>query len=504
MNLSKTKELLCSKKSLIFSFLIAVFILGICSKSSPIYPLNDWVDANAFFTVGKSMLQGLVPYRDLFEHKGPILYTIHALGAVISPKSFFGVWVFEVIAATLFLYICDKIIRLYVKHKNSYIYLPILAVLVFSSNSFSHGDSAEEFSLPILAYALYVGLKAIKNNQMPNRNESFIIGLSSACILWIKFTLLGLYIGWFIFFLIFAIVKKQLAQFGKTLIFIILGVAATSSIVLLYFLINGALKDLFQVYFYNNIFSYSASPVKQDNLHTFFKKMHTGVNIAKIYQPSLIVSAILGTIYFIKSKKIAKLLFIISSGAFLFIFIYIGNLILIYHSLILFVFIPFLIPLADELICKIKIKRLSAYTKAAAYIGTVAVFVTSCYAAYSLSENTYLIEYKKSDMPQYKFAEIINKKEEATLLNFAFLDGGFYTASGIVPNEKYFYRPNMDLEEVKNGQLSCVKNKQVDFIVTRNMDKSFDGYKQIATADFHFEGFDFTYYLYQLELLATS
>ena len=62
-----------SKKKNAKLFLLALFVaaafLAICSKSSPLYPFNDWGDINCFFTVGKSMMQGLVPYRDLYEQK---------------------------------------------------------------------------------------------------------------------------------------------------------------------------------------------------------------------------------------------------------------------------------------------------------------------------------------------------------------------------------------------------------------------------------------------------
>ena len=43
---------------------IAAIALVLCSKSSPLYTLNDWMDANIFFTMGKSMFSGRVLYRD--------------------------------------------------------------------------------------------------------------------------------------------------------------------------------------------------------------------------------------------------------------------------------------------------------------------------------------------------------------------------------------------------------------------------------------------------------
>ena len=84
-----------------------------------------------------------------------------------------------------------------------------------------------------------------------------------------------------------------------------------------------------------------------------------------------------------------------------------------------------------------------------------------------MGNNTYLMKYEKEDMPQYKFAEIINSKEDASLLNYGFLDGGFYFASGVMPSNKYFYRSNLVTQEMLDEQDYLIENKKVDFVVTR-------------------------------------
>ena len=68
--------------------LLAAVALLFCSKSSPLYPINDWSDANIYFSIGKGMLRGEVVYRDLYDHKGPLLYALHALCALVSPFFF--------------------------------------------------------------------------------------------------------------------------------------------------------------------------------------------------------------------------------------------------------------------------------------------------------------------------------------------------------------------------------------------------------------------------------
>ena len=50
--MKKISDYLDNKKIIIAILLVAsIFTLLICSKNSPLYPYNDWVDGNAFFTM---------------------------------------------------------------------------------------------------------------------------------------------------------------------------------------------------------------------------------------------------------------------------------------------------------------------------------------------------------------------------------------------------------------------------------------------------------------------
>ena len=72
--MKKLSNYLDNKKVILAILLIvSILTLLICSKNSPLYPYNDWVDGNAFFTMGKGMFNGKVPYKDLFEQKWNIL-----------------------------------------------------------------------------------------------------------------------------------------------------------------------------------------------------------------------------------------------------------------------------------------------------------------------------------------------------------------------------------------------------------------------------------------------
>ena len=91
------------RAALVLSLLSALAVLLIASTGSPLYATNFWTDTNIYFTIGRGMRQGLMPYTDLFDHKGPLLYVLYALGALVSDTSFFGVFLLEVASLTAML-----------------------------------------------------------------------------------------------------------------------------------------------------------------------------------------------------------------------------------------------------------------------------------------------------------------------------------------------------------------------------------------------------------------
>ena len=75
--------------------------------------MNDWGDANCYYILGKGMLKGMVPYRDFIEQKGTVIYALYAIAALISEKSFFGVYIIETLCMAFLLYISIKIVNLF-------------------------------------------------------------------------------------------------------------------------------------------------------------------------------------------------------------------------------------------------------------------------------------------------------------------------------------------------------------------------------------------------------
>ncbi|NCB31763.1 MAG: hypothetical protein EOM66_10195 [Clostridia bacterium] len=247
--------------ALLYCFFLSLAALLICTKSSPLYPVNDWSDANIFLTMGKGMLRGKVLYRDLYDHKGPLLYGLHALAAMISSTSFLGVFLLEVAAFTAFLMSAWKIVRLYGVNGAAWPLLAVLAAGVLSSTALQAGDSAEELCLPLVSWSFYLLFKWLHRNDLsaPGRKWALFQGVLTGCVLWIKFTMLGFFGAVMLTALIRLVYRGQWKQAFSCVGWFLLGLLLTTLPWILYFGVNSGIGIWLKTYFYDNLFLYGGS-----------------------------------------------------------------------------------------------------------------------------------------------------------------------------------------------------------------------------------------------------
>lgn len=487
-----------SRFAIVLIFITAVVSITLCSKSSPIYPLNDWVDANCFFTVGKSLTDGKVLYRDIYEQKGPYLYFLHTIYYLISPDTFLGGYIFEIIACFSFLLVSYKTILLFASEKSIWA-IPILSAFIYSSPYFAHGGSAEEYCLPLLSLSLYFGLKYVTQREAISYFRWFIIGLTASVVFWIKYTMAGIYIGIWLYLLFVSIMRKDIKRFLISILPLLAGLLLGSVPVFVYFIMNDATGDLFNVYFYNNIFSYS---VKTPDAHEVQQNAVTSVGRRTdvlAYSKMIEVLIVLGFIYLFFKSRSGFLYYALSLSCLLF-FVFIGERSYIYYSLPISIFAPLGAIIPFKIISFLMDKlRLFKRQGSRRLISVFYVFFCVVFILLS-SSNVYLVKHKKEEMPQYIFKEIMSQSENPTLLNYGFLDGGFYTTTKIMPNCKYFCTLNIPVEEMEQIHREYIENGVTEYVITR--DKLLEEYmphqyQKVAESSFYFEKKIRTYYLYQ-------
>ncbi len=494
-------------KFLLFCFLTAGIILLFASRSSPLYPMNDWVDVNCFLTMGRSLLAGKVPYVDLYEQKGPVLYFIYAIIALLSPGSFFGVYVLEVITFGLFLYYSGKILHLYLgEGLFPYLAVALLGGWICVTYAFAYGGSVEEITLFMTAYGFYAALRACKEKRPLHFWEALTCGVFCGMLLWIKYTMLGVWLGLAAFLVIWYLGwghrKKLLPAIGAFLA----GIGIVTGVVAAYFLLAGGLKELWTVYFYNNIFLYPKEP-ELSRMQTIRDCLKSTLELNKEYTWLLWPGLTWALVTVIRDVKPLLLLTLGFAGMTL--GTYWGGWNIPYYGLVFAAFPIFGLLLFGQILDLLRVEKGLKKCKLlnpalmAVYL-TLALALTGNYVRAN-TKNAYLMEVKREDMPQYRFARIINQQENPSVLNYGFLDGGFYFAADVIPQCYYFCQLNVITPDTFSVPREFINAGKADFIVTR--DRTLDMYPNIKVemyqcvdqAQLYFEYRDRTYYLYKLK-----
>lgn len=473
----------------IFLIIAATVTITFVSASSPLYPFNPWDDVNVFFTLGRGIKHGLVPYKDIFDHKGPLLYFIYFLAVLVSEKSFVGVWIIECIAASVYAIFSWKIAKLFTSpSKLSIILMPLFLGIVYTSKMFNFGGNTEEICIPILTVALYFGLRAIVNGDgLPSKTEALICGLLSGALFWLKYTFLGFMIGFCLYILVLSIKKKSFANLWSLVWRFVAGFVIICIPVLTYFGLTGSLSYLWEAYFYDNIFLYKSNvdtdaisqiPVIK-NLYIPLRSIVLSGLTYKAFGVMFILS--LASLFFIEKqyrKKTLALFF--TTLAFSSLFIFTRFVFIYYYAYLLYYCFAFtLIPFIKGIN-----KADSAFKQNPKFMRTLfsVVFVVLYAASIFLSKNMYLIFKPKTALAQYLMAETINQTPDAKVLTYDVMDAGFYTAAGIMPCNRYCADKQFgdSYPQLREEQDRLISEGYFDYIVTTYFcEEEWDNYELV-------------------------
>ncbi len=528
--LSTFQKRYCNKEhlGLLLYFLFISFVLMlICTRSSFLYPLNNWDDSNSYFSMGKAMFHGKVIYRELFDQKGPYLYFLYGLASLISYTTFAGVFVFEIIWGVLDLIGMYKILRLWISRSTVLVLLPFAFAVMFSSYSFYWGGASEEFCMPTLIWALYVALRRLVKEPQTSYTyrEVAIVGLLCGFVLCTKFTLLGFF---FTFMVLVLFESRSIKRFLISCIVFLAAMFTPAIPWIIYFGLNGALYDWYYVYIYCNVFLYSSWGANDNGTSWPEKIQAMTVVLQDVFDRNrqYFYFIILGCAYMLLQRGRYIVLRFAFPLFYLFttLAIYIGGGRLPYYSIpfialavIGFVpiglFIDHLIRIAGQGITiyrqKMPQKSSQAKWQHVSFFTCCTIAITlSFMLVYNLSMNTYYLSYTKDDMFQPRFAADIaaDGLENPTLLNFNCLDCGLYTAAGIVPNCYWFQSQTLPEPDALEIQKDYYRAHMVDYVVVRgeyyesltdNYDL-IDEFHQVMNSD-TFDYPEFDYYLFRLK-----
>lgn len=439
--------------------LSAVFFL-LFGFNSPIYTFNSDSDYHWFLTMGNSLKNGKIPYRDLFEQKGPIVYFVYAF-CCLFPNPGIAVFFLEIFCMSLFFFFAYRICHKYLNNFYSLLALPILAFTIFTCwCRMRSGAAVEEFMLPIYAYFLLCWLEFLQEKRAWTWIRSLCLGLCFGVMLWVKYTLFYFMLTPMIIWLILSLRRRQIKTLILNALWMIAGLLIITAPILIFYALHHALDDLIYCYFYINLTAYgTTSPlVILASFGLFFT-----------IGPALLVLIIYGIIRFSvqywheRTGWLVLTAFLVNLG----LLVYSSKMISYYYGEL----IPYAIFGVIYILKWLSSKISTKYCKHLTYIIVVTALIVLCIP---FSIITYEWGRNKNEYIPLVVADIIhdyeaNNHTEATLFYYKIGDFGFYNAADIIPNNYFFANNVIDEErfpEMYSQIQECITNQTSDFVIT--------------------------------------
>jgi len=221
---------------------VLLFFLGI--DSSPLYGEYFHHDASIYYVMGRSLLEGFLPYTDYFDNKGIILYFLYAIGIAFN-GSRIGLFLLEGISMLFSSLLLIEMMKQFHLPRRKYIF-PLSVFFLFYF-CLSEGPLTENFSLPMQLLSLFM---YISHDRDKEERRYYIYGVCLAFIFFIRPNNICITLA--------VVLCEQFGQFGMkerlwraTKIFI--GFIFISAPIVMFMCINGCLSDMINAAVLTNI-----------------------------------------------------------------------------------------------------------------------------------------------------------------------------------------------------------------------------------------------------------
>ena len=206
-------------------------------------------DSGVFLYTGWRFLSGDIPYRDVWDHKPPLIYFVDALGLSLTPDSLWGVWLLQFIFVFLTFFLIYKVLD-----REFGIIAALAGSITLASGLLTvleQGNVTEEYALVFQALCFWLFIRAQRNNFPVH--ASFWIGILGGLAFNLKQTTIGVWIACAL--IVFAVRIFQRKSPLLDFLSLLAGWLIPSLIFVIYFASQNALSDYSeQAFLYNFIY----------------------------------------------------------------------------------------------------------------------------------------------------------------------------------------------------------------------------------------------------------
>ena len=227
-------------------FLAAIAFITIYSYStSPRYPYYYGSDSAQFQTMGMAWAAGKIPYRDVFDHKGPMAFLPDMVSYALFGSNF-GLYLIQILCMFIDLAAVFQISWLFIKGKGACFVAVAITAAVFAMD-FLGGNFGEEYCLPFVFVSILFQLKFLKRQDTAQDHDpkyALLYGIAFGICLFSKVTnALSLCIGVLVI-LVVLLLRKKFRNILKNAAAFIAGTLIIAVPFSVYFLTKGCFSDM--------------------------------------------------------------------------------------------------------------------------------------------------------------------------------------------------------------------------------------------------------------------
>ncbi len=239
--------------SLLFVFSV-VFVTVFSYSTSFLYQYPYISDSHIFQVIGRDWTEGYLPYKDLFDNKGPILYGVNAIGYWLTGNQT-GVYILQILFFFATSVLTFKLMRLGFRCLHAFI---LTVVLLFGlAYGYNSGNNAIEYAMPFIVASFYLFYKWLEREEASGRHplgSSFFYGLTlGVCVMTRVVNGLGPFVIVVCLILYWAI-RRQWKTLCCNLLMVFVGLLVVCIPFVVYFASHHALRDMYFSMVESNLF----------------------------------------------------------------------------------------------------------------------------------------------------------------------------------------------------------------------------------------------------------
>ena len=455
---------------ILLSISVYVILLIISPDSYLHYPFSQ-LDSACFFTAGKAIMNGMIPYVDFADSKGPLLWLIYGVGYILSNHDYIGVFWLSWISFSVFFIYLYRIALLYLENKQLALLATIL-MFIFVFYFAIHAEvGAENWCQPFITASLYYTCRIIHFNNLELkdvRKALIVLGVSFSSCLLIKYNGAALCVSFFLV-LLFIILSNKPQIVLSSICWILLGVFSILLPFLIWLVYIEAFGAFIDEYFINTLLTVNGQSTSTfSNYYWYFRDFIFNPHYFIYFLLSLL--GCLGINYMIHKTQI-YLLFIL--------FFFYG--LSLYHAFphyyefcapLSVFFVICIVHLFKKVLLKNFYHSLIAIFSCA-FLLTLEMNITGMKRIYTGEfkiDETFVFRSNAKAIDMYnkrqRVYDIISKVNNPKIIYYKTLDNGEGLKADALPGSKYWITQTGATKSMLKRQIDDIKARKADFIIT--------------------------------------